>query len=409
MTVTTAVTTRVRLPLAGLLVANLVSVVGNQIAAVALPWLVLERTGSAGAAGLVGAAATAPAVVAALLGGALIDRLGRRRVSVASDLLSAVAVAAVPLLDVLTGGLTLLPLLALVALGAVFDGPGLAARQALLPDVARDAGMPLERANSWDNGLEGVASLAGPGLAGVLIAWLGSASTLWVTAGTFLVAVAVIRATVPDRRPAPVAGPRAPYMTEVAEGLRAVWGDRPLRAVVLTGMALVLVFAPIQAVVLPVHLERTGSPGDLGLVLGAMAAGSIAGAVLYGIVGPRLSRRTALVGSVAGVAAGLGLLALLPPVGWLAAAGVAVGLAFGPILPVWNVVLQERAPEHLRGRVIGTATSLVLAATPLGLLGIGPLVDAVGVGPSLAILAGACAATALCAALSPSLRDLDRR
>lgn len=85
------------------LVADALSLLGNAIAAIALPWLILVRTGDAATAGLVTAAATAPMLVAALAGGVLIDRFGRRRTSVAADLASAACVAALPLVDAAWG------------------------------------------------------------------------------------------------------------------------------------------------------------------------------------------------------------------------------------------------------------------------------------------------------------------
>jgi MFS family permease len=109
-------------PLVGVLAATAMSVTANSIVAIAVPWLVLERTGSAALAGLAGAAAIAPIVFSAVFGGALIDRIGKRRTSMIADTLSASAVAALPLADA-TVGLTVGLVLVLVAVGAVFDSP----------------------------------------------------------------------------------------------------------------------------------------------------------------------------------------------------------------------------------------------------------------------------------------------
>src|SRR5262245_57118297 len=74
--------------------ATLLSGTGNGVAAVALPWLVLERTGRPAAAGIVAAAAALPMLLSSLVAGAIVDRFGRRRTAVVADLLSAGAVAA---------------------------------------------------------------------------------------------------------------------------------------------------------------------------------------------------------------------------------------------------------------------------------------------------------------------------
>lgn len=84
------------LPLIGVLTATASSVTANSIVAIAVPWLVLERTGSAALAGLAGAAAIAPIAFSAVFGGALIDRIGKRRCSLIADTFSALAVAAIP-------------------------------------------------------------------------------------------------------------------------------------------------------------------------------------------------------------------------------------------------------------------------------------------------------------------------
>jgi len=116
------------------LLADALSLFGNAVAAVALPWLVLVRTGDAAAAGVIAAAAALPILLAAVVGGWVVDRFGRRRISVGADLASAAAIAALPLVDAWTG-LTLAWFIALGIAGALFDVPGMTAREALAPDV----------------------------------------------------------------------------------------------------------------------------------------------------------------------------------------------------------------------------------------------------------------------------------
>jgi hypothetical protein len=107
-----------RLPLHALLAANAISLLGNVVAAVAIPWLVLEETGSAALTGLAAALAALPLAVGALFGGAVVDRLGARRASVIADVASGAAVAAIPLLDA-AGRLSFLGIATAALLGAV--------------------------------------------------------------------------------------------------------------------------------------------------------------------------------------------------------------------------------------------------------------------------------------------------
>ena len=106
---------------------------------VAIPWFVLETTGSATLTGIVAALTFAPTVLATFFGGAIVDRLGFRRTSIMADVASGVTVAAIPLIHA-TVGIELWQLFVLVFLGALFDAPGATARRSLLPDLVELAG-----------------------------------------------------------------------------------------------------------------------------------------------------------------------------------------------------------------------------------------------------------------------------
>ena len=106
----------------------------------------------------------------------------------------------------------------------------------------------------------------------------------------------------------------------------------------------------------------------------------VVGTLLYGLVGHRVHRRTAVLVALGGTALPLIAMAIAAAAAVDAGAGLHVsGLLFGPVNPVINVVMQERSPERMRGRVLGVFTSSAYAAGPLGLLLAGPLVDHLGV------------------------------
>ena len=133
-----------RRPLTAVLAANLVSIAGNWLTSMGVPWFVLQSTASAARAGIAAFCTLLPAVLAALVTGPVIDRMGRRRVSVASDLTGGAAVAAIPLVQ-FAGILQFWMLCALMALTGLFRAPGETARGVLLPALAARAGMPLTR------------------------------------------------------------------------------------------------------------------------------------------------------------------------------------------------------------------------------------------------------------------------
>jgi MFS family permease len=381
-------------PLAGLLAATTLSASGNAIVAVAVPWVVYDRTGSATAAGMAGAAAILPLALSALFRGALIDRVGRTVCAVAADVCGALAVAALPLLDGLVG-LDMGLVLVLVAVGAVFDGPGTAAREALRPDVARARGVALPKVNAWGEAAEAIGNLVGPGVGGVLVAVLGGFGALWITVGLFAAAALLTAVTVPATlSPAPE---RQPYLRSVAEGLRFVLTEPALRTVTTTATVIVVFVAPFESVVLNAHLQTIGRPSQYGLIIATFALGGLVGAIGYGAVAHRLGERTTLVCSVGGAGLGIGAFALLPPVPVLFVLGLAVGVTAGPINPVAAVVMQRRTPERLRGRVIGSYTALTLAAGPVGLLVMGPVVDAAGPATGFAVMGAGCLLAAVSA------------
>ena len=136
-----------RTPLTALLAANAISITGNSLTLIGVPWFALDLTGSPGKAGLVAFCAAVPVVVSAIVGGPVVDRIGRRRVSAGSDLVCALALAAIPLLHH-TGLLEFWMLCALMAVTGLFHAPGEMSRYVLLPDLARLAGTPLPRAAS---------------------------------------------------------------------------------------------------------------------------------------------------------------------------------------------------------------------------------------------------------------------
>lgn len=401
-------TARRRAPLWALLAATVVSSTGNALTRVAIPWFVLQTRGSAAETGLVVFAETLPLALGGFFGGALVDRLGHRRASVASDLASGTTLALVPLLH----GFGLLPfwlLLALVFLGALLDAPGGAARQALLPEAARLAGTGLERANAAYSAFFRLSILVGPVLGGALVALLGAHTVLWVDAATFALSAFLVGSFAPAGRAQASETPARGYAGQLAEGVRFLRTERALLALVVAPGFLTLFLSPLYYVVMPVWLQTGGgSAATLGAVFSAFGEGAVLGAIGYGIVGARFPRRALYRFCVAGSAAGAVVIAALPPLPVVVGASVLIGVALGPISPLAGVVTQERTPERLRGRVFGVLGATAQLATPLGVLLAGALLRILSIPMTAAALAGGCALVALAELLRPSFGETDR-
>jgi len=158
------------------------SMLGNAVATIVWPWLVLDRTGDPAAAGLVAAAIAFPSLLFAFLGGHLIDTFGRKPMSIISDLISAASVVGVIIVDARLG-LTMAWFVALGIIGAVGDIPGMAARSALVGDVSRVSGMTVDRIAGLNQSIGGLSWLLGPALAGFMMATIPIQLVLWITAG----------------------------------------------------------------------------------------------------------------------------------------------------------------------------------------------------------------------------------
>ncbi len=402
---------RAAAPLLALLAANAVSLVGNALTAVALPWFVLQTTGSAGRAGLVAAAALLPAVVGGVFGGTVIDHFGFKRTSIVADLIGGLAVAAIPLLHG-TIGLPFGTLLGLVALGALLDIPGLTARRSLLPELAADARWPLARANAAFESNNQLSFLLGPPIAGLLIAWLGATNVLWLDAASFAVSAGLVAALLPAPAlaPAPPEKPSRGYFSEVAAGLRFLRDDRLLLALAVILMASNALAAPLFAVYLPVYAtETTGRATTVGLAIGTVGVGGLIGAIGFGAVGHRLSRRGLwLAGFLVGPLPLWVLATPLPlPVPLLLGSLAIGGLAMGPINPLLVTVRHERIPVALRGRVFAAFSALAVAAQPLGTALGGWLVQAAGLQLGLLLSAIGSQLVGLIALSLPILHRLD--
>jgi H+ antiporter protein len=398
-------------PLLLILFAALMAGAGNGISIVAFPWLVLQRNGSALDASIVAMAGTLPLLAATLIAGAAVDFLGRRRVAMISDALSALSVVTVPVLALIFGAhvINVAVLACLAALGAFFDPAGMTARETMLPEAATRAGWTLDHANSVYEAIFNLAYIVGPGIGGLLIATLGGVNTMWVTASAFclsIVATAVLRlegAGTPD--PAALAGG---VCAGIIEGLRFVWHNRVLRTLAFIDLAATGLYMPRESVLFPKYFTDRNEPAQLGWVLMALSIGGLLGALGYAVLSAYASRRAVMLVAVLTLGGAMTVIAFLPPLPLILALCALVGLVYGPIAPIYNYVMQTHAPPHLRGRVVGVMGSLAYAAGPLGLIVAGPLADNAGLHATFLALSLPMLVLGVVAVFLPALRQLDR-
>jgi MFS family permease len=404
---------RNRIPLFSLLAANAVSTVGNSLTIVAVPWFILETTGSAAKTGLAGAALALGGILASVLGGPLVDRLGFKRASVVTDLACFALVAAIPLLH-LADVLTFAHLVVLAFFISSFNSPGDAARFALVPELAAQAHMTPERANAADRGIARGAQLVGPLIAGVLIALIGPTNVLLLDAVTFAVSAALIALMVPSQRRSRVntepsgAGQRS-YLRDLMVGLRFVGTNSLIMSVVLVVAVGNALDAALLTVLLPVYANDIwGDPASLGAVLSALGAGALAGTFLFGAIGHRIPRRaTFLLGGAIGSSLLYGTLSTTPALPVVLVVALLSAVVAGPIFPLVETTMQRLTPPELLGRAFGSLQALSMVGVPFGAAAAGVLIQDVGLAKTALIFGGIYLVATLGAFLNPVLRRLD--
>ncbi|MDQ1647731.1 MAG: hypothetical protein QOJ50_3915 [Cryptosporangiaceae bacterium] len=362
-----------------LFAANTLSQAGDQIAAIALAFLVLGASGSPALAAL----SFASSYVAWIAGGPLLsvfaDRLPRRTVLIACDLVRGalfllLAAGNLP-------GIGHLPAGALVAIafGAhLFHAPFLAARAALVPEILDDDRYTV--ANGLDNLIQSVTQIAGFAIGGALLTVLSARQALLADALTFAVSAVFIAVGV-RRRPAAVTasspGAGASGFGSVLAGVRIVFGDRTLRAyVLLLWIGCAFVFAP-EGLLVTLAGQYHGGSLTGGLLLAAAPLGGALGAVaLTRFAGP--ARRQSLILPLALLScAALVPIAFTPPLSIVLLLLAVAGFGNAYCVPL-NPMFGRAVPNEYRARAFGVAMGGLCAIQGLAMTAAGVLAEHFG-------------------------------
>lgn len=397
------------IPIYSLFIANAISLVGNVFTAIAIPWFVLQTTGSATRTGITGFFTILPVVIAGFLGGTLIDRLGYKRTSIISDLASGVTTAMIPLLH-FTIGLEFWQLMVLVFLGALLDTPGGTARAALLPELAEQAGMPIERATSLTHVIERGARLVGAPLAGLLIGIIGTENVLWLDAASFFISAGIIWVVISGNNPVEKEEKTTGYFDELRDGLRFIAHDKLILAIVVMVMVTNFLDSIFSGVVRPVYVKEVyGSAVGLGLLIAANGGGAVIGGLIFAAVGHRLKRHAVFVWAFVLTGMQLWVYLFYPPLAVLVTTGLIFSMGAGPLNPIIGAVEFERIPENMRGRVFGAVTAGAWIAMPLGMLFGGVFTEELGVFPMLVFLGTTYLIVTLSMAFIPAMKEMNKK
>lgn len=369
-------------PFMRLWTGSTVSAFGDSLTWVAMVWLVYARSGSPREVSLLVVVATAPVIVGGLLMGTALDRFERRRFLALVNAVLGAAVLSVPL-AVAMGGVTLPHLFVVAGLYGFLKMANWAGVPSMVPTLVSDP-QDLATANALESVSFGVADIAGPAAAGVLIAMVGATSVLGIDAATyavFLIALLSLpRQTVPARDP----GERGLGLRPALRFLRndrAVFATTVMYMSANVGEGMMIVLIPVYA-----RVVLGGGSGTYGLMLSTFAIATTVGAALVGMITWRRPLGRSIACSQA--LCGLGYLPLLALPGLVPAMGtLALAGALGSPLTIWAQTLRmQRIPDEMRGRVFALLRTLMQSTPPLGGALAGLLIPVVGLRWTLALV-----------------------
>lgn len=365
--------------------AALVSNIGSWVQTVAVGVLVTDLTGQARWTGLVAAAAFLPLGLLSPVGGALADRIDRRRLLLITTLGETGFAAILAVLSA-TGRISpanvTLTVLGMGCMAAL----GFPAYQAILPDlVPQDE---LLAANSLSMAQYNLGRVVGPALAGIVLA-VGSYTFAFalnaVSFGAVMVAIALVRV------PPPVTGDddERGLWRRIAAGARAAWAEPGCRTAILAIAVAALLLSPFIALIPAVALKLFGEgEGGTSVLITAQGVGAVAGALALPGLAARFGRRRVLLVNLVVLPGLLALYAASPSLVTATLALAMVGAGYIGVLSGLGTVVQLRAPAALRGRVLSLYMVALGIVYPIGAVIQGALGDRFGLRTVTAASAG---------------------
>ncbi|WP_109315305.1 MFS transporter [Pseudovibrio ascidiaceicola] len=363
--------------------ANFLSLLGNGLSTIAIPWFVYDLTGNAVITATIAIAGQLPNIVVGLFSGPLIDRFSARTTSIFCDAVNAFAVLLIPLLySVNLLDLALLGFL--VFLSQVIDVPGQTAKSVMIPALIDQEGLPRERVNGMNSLLETVADLLTPSMAGILIAAFGATTVLILDSLSFLMALMIVSIGIKATRQQHAANTNKQPVKEVWKWMLSTPGILKLG---LYDLIINTVAVSLLSLTLPVLANSNDKQAVwLGIWLTCFACGTTLTTLAYTFLGHRVSSLRLLQLTPIGQALGLALLLWMFSTDWTSAnvetAAIVISLGmfvYGVNLGVGSVVdatvLQKLVPEDKRGTVFSAFSSLRYTGVPLGLFLTGILLE----------------------------------
>jgi MFS family permease len=362
------------------------STTGTWMQVMAEGWVMTSLTASELLLGTVSFATGLPMLLLGMAGGALADRVPRRRIVLACQAAQFALASTLGWL-VWSGAIQIWHVVAVAACAGVVNAFEMPAVSSLVPELVEPH--EIQDAYAVDRSSFHLTRLLGPALAGVTIAAWGPAVAFFANALSFLPLMLALRGLPEPAQPPPAheEAPEAPG--GIGAGLAWVRQDPPTAAMVGL-MALVTAFPmPVLLVLLPLYARHLGlDAAGMGLLMSVNAAGALLGSILLLRVEPH--ERARVLGAAA-LGVGGGLVALAVSTWAIASAGVlfALSVCLATTFGLTNTTIQERVPNQLRGRVSAVTQLVFFGGQPFAALGMAALAEAIGMDRAF-MAAGAC-------------------
>jgi MFS family permease len=387
-----------------LLSGQAASYLGSGLVPVALAFAVLDLTGSAASLGYVLAAGLAPMVVFALVGGVVADRLPRRQVLLGADVVRGLAHGALALL-LLTGGARLWHVIVLELVFGTANAAFHPAATGFVPETVSP--WRLQQANALLGLARSSAAIAGPVLAGILVAVGGPGWALAADAATFALSAWFLVRLRPSGR-APAQQSSRSFLGELRDG----WDEFRSRpwlwaTVAYSAFFNCLVLGPFFVLGPVVANRELGGPAAWAAIMTALGIGSLLGGAVALRVRPGRPLVVGLVLMLAYVplAALLAAPASVPAIAAAALVAQAASIFFAAL---WSTSLQEQVPKRAISRVTAYDVVGSFALLPVGVALAGPVAGLVGTHALLWLSAGWMAVSTLAVLSVPGVRALRR-
>jgi MFS family permease len=375
-----------------------ISLVGTWITRIATSWLVYRLTGSAFLLGVVGFAGQIPTFLLAPFAGVIVERMDRRRLLVWTQVLAGIQsllLAALTLAKIITIH-EILALSVFQGLINAFDMPG---RQSFLVQmVTPDAGKPnkedLGNAIALNSSIVNLARLAGPAIAGIIIAAVGEGWCFLIDGASYIAVVVSLLMMKVSRSES--RRPTASMVEQLREGWSYVTGFKPIRTI-LTLFALISLMGMPFMVLMPVFAAQVlhGGPHTLGFLTGASGVGALISALSLAMRKSVRGLTTMIQVSAFCFGAGLILFGLSHHLALSLALMLVVGFGMMQGLAASNTVIQTLVPEDKRGRVMSYYTMAFVGMAPFGSLLAGALAHRFGAPHTVMMTGSVCILGAL--------------